>query len=170
MTDEGCRKGQIVYEPYKYHYFDDDESPSSIRQEFCYKDGSSYSWINSSYFEIPSTEVDGINLNDGAHMIIDNKNYYSSESNYKYDKNNNILIYTKLPFYGKDFYRSPLHLKYDKNKNSLINISQLYPNGKIYSGFDIDHLCVFNHESLPSNHSYLINTYYVLDNSNKHYI
>lgn len=145
MTDEGCRKGQIVYEPYKYHYFDDDESPSSIRQEFCYKDGSSYSWINSSYFEIPSTEVDGINLNDGASIIIDNKKYYSESSNYKYDKNNNILIHTRIPSYDKYL-----------SKDDLRVMTPYY--------------CVFNHESLPSNHSYLINQYYVLDNSSKHYI
>lgn len=141
MEDKGCRKGQLVYEPYKYYYFEDDDSPSSIRQEFCYKDGSSYSWINSSYFEIPSTEVDGINLNDGAIIIIDNKNYYRLSSDYKYDKNHNILIYTRSPNYGKDL------------------IIQ-----------DIDEYCVFNDESLPSNHSYLIKQYYVLDNSNKQYI
>lgn len=141
MIYEGCKKGDQYYDSYKYHYFEDDESPSGLRKEFCYKDGSSYLWINSSYFDIPYTEVDGINLNDGASILIDNKNLYNSSSDYKYDKNNNILIYTRSHTYGKD-----------------LNIN------------NIDEYCVFNHESLPSNHSYLIKQYYVLDNSSKNYI
>lgn len=149
MATEGCVKDQTTaYEPYRYYLFEDSESPSGYKQEFCYKDGSSYSWINSSYFIFPLTEVNGIDINENSIIIIDNNIYYSSDLDYNYDKNNNILINHK-------------YISYIPN----------YKEG-VFSHLS---MCSFDDPSLSSNHSYLINHYYVLHNpsdsdSNKYYI